>query len=310
MIKKSAVLSVLRGWIGVSEPNHKFIIDIYNQFFDATGHRPRGYRVTYRDAWCATGLSSAIIEAGGGFDYPLECGCQEMINLYDNLGQYFSKGSFEPQEGDIVFYDWQGDGHSDHVGIVEKSDGGTLTVIECNNDDMVKRRTISANSGSIKGYARPNYESEVAPMPTIEIPDIQYDDGSAVYRFYNPSGYHFFTTSHDEAQIVVNAGWEYEGVAWVAPKNGMGVFRFISSDGQAHAYTISNAEKTALVEKGFAEEGQAFFAKTDPTFPYLPVYGLYNVGNGDYMYTVKQPEFATLIDAGWESKGIVFYALR
>lgn len=312
MIKSSAVLNILRSWLGVCEPDHKFIIDIYNDFFDVRGHRPRGYRVTYRDAWCATGLSSAIIqaliEAGEDsypFELPLECGCQEMIGLYENLGQYHSRGSFDPQEGDIVFYDWQGDGHSDHVGIVEENNGGALVVIECNNDDAVKRRYTDVYNTNICGYARPQWESEVTPMI---IPDIQLDDGVAIYRLYNPQGFHLFTASHEEAQSVANAGWEYEGVAWVAPKEGAGVFRF--AKGAAHAFAISDEEKTELVGHGFAEEGRAFLAKTETTFPYIPVYCLSNPCSGDRLYTIKASEFDALYDAGWESKGIVFYALR
>ena len=315
MIKKSAVLGNLRSWLGVTEPDHKFIIDIYNEFFDVHGHRPRGYRVTYRDAWCATGLSAAIIEAlkAAGetqypFELPLECGCQEMIGLYENLGQYYSSGSFEPQEGDIIFYDWQGDGHADHVGIVEVNSGGLLTVIECNNDDAVKRRDISVLNSSIKGYARPNWESEDKPMPTPVIPDLQFDDGVAIYRLYNPAGYHMFTASHDEAQGLVNSGWEYEGLAWVAPKDGIGVFRFIK--GAAHAFTAQEDEKTKFVEAGYAEEGQAFSAQSAPYIPYMPVYSLYNPNNGDFVYTIKASEFSMLYDAGWESRGIVFYAVR
>lgn len=312
MIKKSSVLNNLRSWLGIREPNHAFIIDIYNEFFDENGHRPRGYRVTYKDAWCATGLSAAIIQAlkAAGetrypFELPLECGCQEMIGLYEQLGQYHSRGSFDPQEGDIVFYDWQGDGHSDHVGMVEENNDGSLIIIECNNDDAVKRRYTDIYNTNICGYARPNWESEDKPM---NVPDLQFEDGQAIYRLYTPAGYHMFTASHDEAQGLVNSGWEYEGLAWVAPKDGVGVFRF--TKGAAHVFTAQEDEKTRLVENGYAEEGQAFLAKSAPYIPYLPVYGLYNPNSGDFLYTIKASEFSALYDAGWESKGIVFYALR
>lgn len=305
MIKKSAVLNVLRSWLGVKEPNHAFIIDKYNNFFDIHGHRPRGYRVTYRDAWCCTGLCSAIIEAGGGLDYPMECGCQELIGLYEDLGQYHADKSFEPTEGDIIFYDWQRDGHSDHVGIVEENNGGSLVVIECNNNDAVARRNISVTSSNICGYARPQWAEEVDP---VIIPDIQIDDGQAIYRLYNPSGFHMFTASHDEAQGLVNAGWEYEGLAWIAPKDGAGVFRFVK--GASHTFTISEKEKTSFVENNFSEEGLAFYAKNDNSFPYLPVYALFNPGNGDYIYTINPSEVGSLLGLGWESLGVVFYGLR
>ena len=306
MIKKSAPLNVLRSWLGVREPDHKFIIDIYNNFFDVHGHRPRGYRVTYHDAWCATGLSSAIIEAGGGFDYPLECGCQEMIGLYEDLGQYYSSGSFVPEQGDIIFYDWQGDGHADHVGMVEENDNGDLIVIECNNNDAIKRRYITVFDGSIKGYARPQWAGEEEPM---NIPNLQFEDGQAVYRLYNAGrGVHMFTASHDEAQGLANAGWEYEGLAWVAPDKGKGVFRFVKGD--THSFTITENGKQMFVAHGYAEEGQAFLGYDEATIPCIPVYSIYNPNGDDFVYTVSSTEYDTLSTAGWRGYGIAFYAVR
>jgi len=42
----------------------------------------------------------------------------------------------DPQVGDIVFYDWGGDGVSDHVGIVEKvNSDGSIVAIEGNTSD-------------------------------------------------------------------------------------------------------------------------------------------------------------------------------
>ncbi len=61
-MKKDRLLDILRSWLGVHEPDHHFIIDKYNAYFDAYGHRPRGYRVTYSDAWCATCVSAAARE--------------------------------------------------------------------------------------------------------------------------------------------------------------------------------------------------------------------------------------------------------
>ena len=313
MIKQSAALNVLRSWDGVCEPDHKFIIDKYNEFFDKNGHRPRGYRVTYRDAWCATGISAAIIEAGGGFDYPLECGCQEMINLYEERGQYHSSGSFEPQMGDIIFYDWQGDGHADHVGMVEENNGGSLTVIECNYNDAVGRRVISVSNGCIKGYARPEYlpDVEPQPVPSGKTPesDANCDDGVVVFRLYNQGrGVHFYTASLDEAMNCYNAGWVYEGVAWIAPKDGVGVFRFVKCD--THAYTITEAGKQDFVAHGYAEEGQAFLAYDSARIPCMPVYCAYNPNSDDFVYTVSASEYDTLSACGWKGYGVSFYAVR
>ena len=83
-----------------------------------------------------------------------------------------------PAPGDLIFYDWQDSGKGDnsgapdHVGMVEKVSGKTITVIEGNYHDSVKRRTIQADSRYIRGYGLPDYAAIAASMvsPKIAIP--------------------------------------------------------------------------------------------------------------------------------------------
>ena len=309
-MKKSQLLEIFRSWVGVKEPDHAFIIDIYNTFFDLNGGRPRGYRVTYYDAWCATGLSSAIIEAGGGFDYPLECGCQEMINLYKERGLYIGDRNYTPESGDIIFYDWQGDGHSDHVGLVEEVNGSAIIVIECNNNDMVKRRTISVGNSNIAGYALPKYDKEEEEKKIVNLEDIRVADGLPVFRLYDGHNYHFITASPEEGQALINVGWEYEGVGFVVPKEGKEVSRYVSQTGAIHAYTITDARRGELEAGGWKKEGCAFLAKDAPTIPYMPVYEVVNPNNGDFVYTTRATEYDDLTGKGWTGEGIAFYAIR
>ena len=43
--------------------------------------------------------------------------------------------------GDIIFFDWESDGTSDHVGIVEKCENEKVYTIEGNsNDDMCRQK--------------------------------------------------------------------------------------------------------------------------------------------------------------------------
>lgn len=141
-------------WIGVKESDgtHKGIIDTYNE------HRPlpRGYKVKYTDSWCATFVSACAIKAG--VDFPFECSCGKMIEKFKQRGQWIEKDTYKPKKGDIIFYDWQDTGiadnlgWSDHVGIVEKVVGKTITVIEGNYNNAVKRRKIKVNGRYIRGY--------------------------------------------------------------------------------------------------------------------------------------------------------------
>lgn len=158
---RNKVVNIIKGWIGYSESNgkHKKIIDIYN------AHKPlaRGYKVKYTDSWCATAVSAAFIQAGLTSIAPTECSCGEMIALHTELGQWKEADSYVPSPGDIVMYDWQDDGKgdnvgwADHVGIVEKVVGNTITVIEGNLNNAVGRRTLQVNGKYIRGYCLPNY---------------------------------------------------------------------------------------------------------------------------------------------------------
>ena len=162
----SAVLTKARAWIGRNEADgsHKEIIDVYN------GHKPlaRGYKVKYTDAWCATFVSAVAIKCGLTSIIPTECGCGQMIALFQALGEWQESDSRTPNPGDVIFYDWgdtgAGDntGWPDHVGIVESVSGGNITVIEGNKNDAVGRRTLAVNGRYIRGYGVPKYDAEAA----------------------------------------------------------------------------------------------------------------------------------------------------
>lgn len=163
------VVEQARAWIGKKESDgtHKAIVDLYN------AHKPlaRGYKVKYTDSWCATFVSAVAIKLGYTDIIPTECGCQQMIELFKKAGMWAEDENRTPQPGDIIFYDWQdsgsGDnkGWSDHVGIVEEVSGKTITVIEGNYSNAVKRRKIAVNGKTIRGFGIPNYDKETAQPP-------------------------------------------------------------------------------------------------------------------------------------------------
>lgn len=160
----SKVVGQAQSWIGKKESDgsHKVIIDTYN------AHKPlaRGYKVTYTDAWCATFVSAVAIKLGYTNIIPTECSCSKMIDLFKKLGSWVENDAHTPKAGDIIFYDWEdngvGDnvGNSDHVGICEKVSGSTITVIEGNYSNSVKRRTLTVNGRYIRGYGVPKYDAE------------------------------------------------------------------------------------------------------------------------------------------------------
>ena len=167
------VVAQAQAWIGKKEKDgsHKEIIDIYNS------HKPlaRGYKVKYTDAWCATFVSAVAVKLGYTDIIPTECSCSKMIELLKKIGAWVEGDSYVPKGGDILFYDWDDSGKGenknapDHVGIVEKVDSNTITVIEGNYSNSVKRRTIKVDGKYIRGYGVPKYDAEVATKTVTQL---------------------------------------------------------------------------------------------------------------------------------------------
>lgn len=167
---RSTVVATAAKYVGAKEGGsvHKQLIDIYN----ADKPLPRGYPMKYTDAWCAAFVTTVGILCKLTDIIFKECGCEKMITLYKNAGRWQEDDSYKPDPGDVIFYDWDdsgsGDckGNADHVGIVEKVSGSTITVIEGNYSDSVKRRTIAVNGRYIRGYGLPNYASKATSGST------------------------------------------------------------------------------------------------------------------------------------------------
>ena len=58
----------------------------------------------------------------------------------------------EPAPGTIIFFDWEGDGTTDLVGLVEKCENGIVYTAEGNSHDACKQRQYTVGSSIIYGY--------------------------------------------------------------------------------------------------------------------------------------------------------------
>lgn len=179
-VYRSDVVKQARAWLGrkESDGSHKLIIDVYNSISPL----PRGYKLSYRDPWCAGFVSAVAKKAGALKIIPAECSCNRMIKLFKDLGEWVENDAYVPKAGDIMFYDWDDSGsgdnknEADHVGIVESVSGNTITVIEGNYSDAVKRRTMKVNGRYIRGYGVPKYDPEVKETCTITLPVLKKGD--------------------------------------------------------------------------------------------------------------------------------------
>lgn len=176
---RQKIVSIMQGWIGLkrSDRSHAPIIDAYN------GNKPlpRGYKVTYNDAYCATTTSAAAIKAGYTDIIPVECSCYYLIEKAKAMGIWQENDAYIPKPGDEVLYDWDDGpnfattdnrGTPEHVGMVEAVSGNTIKVMEGNmNGGVVGRRNLQVNGRYIRGFICPNYASkatEKAPEKSID----------------------------------------------------------------------------------------------------------------------------------------------
>ena len=102
-------------------------------------------------SWCAD--QCGYIESG---IIPKFAGCVDGANWFKGNGQWQDR-NYEPQAGDIIFFDWEGDGETDHVGIVEKCENGVVYTVEGNSGDACRQKQYTVGSSSIYGYGVPAY---------------------------------------------------------------------------------------------------------------------------------------------------------
>lgn len=127
--------------------------------------------------WCAMFVSWVFDYAGhplGNIQTPHGIHhCQSAYNYYHDKGQLTTN----PQPGDIVIYDWEGNGHADHIGIFIQWANPEKTIIEAyegntsvgNNSDggqvMLRRRAKNL----IKAFINPGVYPDIAVTPPTNI---------------------------------------------------------------------------------------------------------------------------------------------
>ena len=159
------VISQAKSWLGINEYENRFveIVNVYNEIPGARGPALVSY------PWCAIFVSAVFWKAIKESRFA-EMACDAMIAKFQNLGLYSVSG--KPSVGDVIFYDWDKNGTSDHVGIVTEVADGAYVIIEGNKSDCVSYRTIYPTYPYVKGFgfaSRLNEEkpTESAPSSTV-----------------------------------------------------------------------------------------------------------------------------------------------
>ena len=119
----------------------------------------------YNAPWCAQFVSDCAAKVGQSEAIPGNSWCDTLASNILNAGGWVVSKS-EAQPGDICFYDKNKNGQSDHVEIVYKRSGSTISTIGGNSGSprQVVAHGDSAKVGYIMKIVRPNYKSNYANL--------------------------------------------------------------------------------------------------------------------------------------------------
>ena len=144
-------------FVNGERPGNQNTVDIALSQVGNVGGQPywSWYGFNSRVEWCACYVSWVLNQAG--YSEPKFAACQSQgVPYFSSNGRWASRGYSDIAPGDVIFFDWEGDGSSDHVGIVIGTDGSHVYTVEGNSGDACKVRDYDLNSSVIMGYGLMN----------------------------------------------------------------------------------------------------------------------------------------------------------
>ena len=208
------------------------------------------------------------------------------------------------------------DGGATSIPTEGATDSGASTSADNATTTQSGQETTPGRSQATEGASEAPAAAD-APSPTAERTAA---DANAVvtttltnnmYRLYNPnSGEHFYTASLGEAKFLFNAGWRWEGIAWVAPNTSTApVYRLYNPNAGDHHYTTSSTERDSLVRAGWKYEGIGWYSDTVTGVKIFREYNP-NAKAGAHNFTSNEAENKNLVNLGWRPEGIAWYGAK
>ena len=178
------------------------------------------------------------------------------------------------------------------------SEKGTVTVEY--SPDVVSASTVNKVKGTTSGSSSSSKSGTTQKL-----------NSTTMFRLYNPwSGEHFYTSNLDEVDSCVCAGWNYEGVAWYAPKSSKSpVYRLYNPYTGDHHYTMVAAERASLIALGWSDEGTGWFSDDAKGTALYRQYNPY-AQTGSHNYTTSIAENNSLVSAGWNAEGVGWWGVE
>lgn len=148
------LVEIAETFLGATPSQKHALIDYYNENCISLVKPSRKYKMKYSDEWCAMFTSVVAHLAGDSrHAFPYEVSVYQQCLIAKERGQYL-KGAGEAAIGDLIVYDWLGNGGYDHVGFVANVSPDTIKALEGNKGDTVAYRNVNRHSRVIKAIIR------------------------------------------------------------------------------------------------------------------------------------------------------------
>ncbi len=252
---------------------------------------------------------------------------------FSNYGTAEAADETNINRGDLVYYDWTGDGHIDHTALcVGKGDDGQPAVDSNTTNALHANWKLGAKNPNAKFYVIHLNRKGIAEKPISLIFDADYyyakyedvqesteHDYTALLRHFLEFGLtegrqgnaafdpHVYKETHPDVDDSYGQGYTkyyFEYMKNISDPAGS-MYRLFNPNSGEHFYTASKAERKALCTAGWNYEGIGW---TAPETSDRPVYRMYNKNAGDHHYTMNPAERDFLVNAGWQYEGIGWYS--
>ena len=141
-----------------TRPGNTALVDLAKSQVGNAGGQPywSWYGFSSRVEWCACFVSWCYGQAG--LSEPRFAACHSQgIAWFTSHGQWGDRNYPNIAPGDAIFFDWGGDGHADHVGLVIGTDGNRVYTVEGNSGDACKIKSYPLDYHCIMGYGLMNW---------------------------------------------------------------------------------------------------------------------------------------------------------
>ena len=235
----------------------------------------------------STMFSCFCLRYGGAETVPISAGAEAMRVMWEEQELYYEPSFYLPIPGDIVFLDTDLDSSADATAVIVEVNDGTVTVIQGDLDDTVKKIDYSFDSAVIMGYGFASSSSSLSIVgSTLDAGINAVADGS-----YN------IGTSVNYSTSLFNSGSSF--VLYTQGTDG----KYYAIDGNANAVEIF-VDQNGNITTDHTNTANLFW-----TFEYCGSYDnrityyIQNVGTRMYLHPFvnNSSSYGTILSGRWES---------